>query len=272
MENLGYQLEELVPIVAELTPKYAGFEHSSITYEKAQMLMEGVLYCIHECIADNSHGFLAKELPAKEAYTLGQEIVAKKVQALQALSNRLIFNFRDYGLECLKDVITKGLPAFLTNYDSKYTPQETLLTLDYPIFQDISALSGVDAVLAYAKCLELEQQFLGKFDTEYVIEVLRTYHADYELLMENICHIVLANLVAHFMMNKPISSNKFCTEDFENAANILSGKSAQETERYVANILKQLIAHFYEGNDLLKEYLNSDIPNIATRIRLRLSR
>ena len=38
MENFGYPLEELVAIVAELTPKYVGYEHSSITFEKAQML------------------------------------------------------------------------------------------------------------------------------------------------------------------------------------------------------------------------------------------
>ena len=43
-----YPLEELVPVVAELASGYTGYEHSSITYEKAQMLMEGVLYCINE--------------------------------------------------------------------------------------------------------------------------------------------------------------------------------------------------------------------------------
>ena len=40
MENMGYQPEELIPIVAELAAAYTGYEHSSVTYETAEMLME----------------------------------------------------------------------------------------------------------------------------------------------------------------------------------------------------------------------------------------
>ena len=48
METYGYEMEELLPVVAALGEKYTGYEHSSVTYEKAQMLMEAVLYCIGE--------------------------------------------------------------------------------------------------------------------------------------------------------------------------------------------------------------------------------
>lgn len=268
MENFGYSSEELISIVAELAPKYAGYEHSSITYEKAQMLMEGVLYSIRECMESGRHGLLAKELPAKEAYALGQEIIIQKVQNLQKLASRLIFEFQDYELECLKDVVTKGFPAFLANYDCKYAPQETLLTLDYPILKDISALSGIDAVLTYAQCLALEQKFLANFGNLYVTEILSAYHTDYELLMENICHIVLTNLMGHIIVDKPLSHNGFHTKDFEHAAEILSGKSAEETEQYIENLLGLLMEHYFDNDTLLENYLRCDVPNIAARIRL----
>lgn len=45
---MEYEIEELVPIVATLAEKYTSKESSSITYEKAQQLMEAVLYCIRE--------------------------------------------------------------------------------------------------------------------------------------------------------------------------------------------------------------------------------
>ena len=45
---MEYEIEELVPIVATLAEKYTSKESSSITYEKAQQLMEAVLYCICE--------------------------------------------------------------------------------------------------------------------------------------------------------------------------------------------------------------------------------
>ncbi len=266
MENFGYSSEELVPIVAELAPKYAGYEHSSITYEKAQMLMEGVLYCIRECMESNRHGLLSNELPAKEAYKLGQELVIQKIQKLQTLSNRLMFEFHDYGSQCLKDVVIKGFPSFLANYDFKYAPQETLLTLDYPILKDISALSGIDAVLTYAECIMLEQEFLTKFDNMYVTQILSAYHTDYELLMENICQIVLANLMGHIIVDKPLSAKGFDTEDLKNIAENLSGKCTEETEYYMTNILALLTKRYYNGDERLKDYLCCAIPDIAARV------
>lgn len=46
----GYGLEEILPVVIYLTNKYTSGESSSVPYEKAEMLMEAVLYCIRECL------------------------------------------------------------------------------------------------------------------------------------------------------------------------------------------------------------------------------
>ena len=46
---MEYELEELFPVVAELARKYTSGESTSITYERANHLMEAVLYCIHQC-------------------------------------------------------------------------------------------------------------------------------------------------------------------------------------------------------------------------------
>ena len=43
---MNYEMEELVPLVGKLEEKYTGHESTSITYEKAEQLMEAVIYCI----------------------------------------------------------------------------------------------------------------------------------------------------------------------------------------------------------------------------------
>ncbi len=43
---MEYRVEELMLIVSKLAGKYAVFENTSISYEKAQMLMEAVIYCL----------------------------------------------------------------------------------------------------------------------------------------------------------------------------------------------------------------------------------
>ena len=45
---MKYEMEDLVPIVAKLAEGYTSKESTSITYERAQQLMEAVLYSIRE--------------------------------------------------------------------------------------------------------------------------------------------------------------------------------------------------------------------------------
>ncbi len=197
MEEMEYQSEELIPLVAELAEAYTGYEHSSITYEKAEMLMGAVLYCINECRGQGGGQVSAGKMPAGEAYRIGQKIVIQKVKKLHSLYNDLVLDLRDYGLECLRDTIFKGIPQFLLRYDVRYAPQETLLTLDYPVLEDLHALSGVDAVLAYVECICEEQKTLRGYEDGYILEALRAYHPEYEILVENICSIVSAYDTEH---------------------------------------------------------------------------
>ncbi len=264
-QHIDYSMEELIPIVAELTSEYSGYEHSSITYEKAQMLMEGVLYCINECANPNVHTLQTQNLSAKETYTLGRKIVEQKVKELHKIYNELIVNFEDYGSECLNDTIRKGIPMFLSRYDVKYAPQETLLTLDYPVLKDLSTLSGIDKVLAYLKCVVLEQQFLQNFDRAYILNILESHPGDYRVMIENICDIVLQSMILHFALEKTPGSNDFTKEDLETAQSIFS-KNQETLERYISQILEMMIEHYYSGNLKLLNYLKCHIPDLAVRI------
>lgn len=45
--------------------------------------------------------------------------------------------FDDYDVECLHSTVQKGIPEFFKWYDIEFCPQNTILTLDYPILQNI---------------------------------------------------------------------------------------------------------------------------------------
>lgn len=69
---MGYEIEELVPIVGKLAEKYTSKESTSITYEKAQQLMEAVLYCIHEAEAASVSSLTkGNELSTGRMYEIG---------------------------------------------------------------------------------------------------------------------------------------------------------------------------------------------------------
>ncbi|NBH14694.1 hypothetical protein D3Z36_11060 [Lachnospiraceae bacterium] len=267
IKQFDYSLEELVSVVAELASQYSGYEHSSITYETAQMLMEGVLYCINEYERHGDNALLLTTLPAKEAYRFGQSVVIEKVKNLHEIYTGLMMDFQDYGLECLKDTIVDGIPLFLLKYDVKFAPQETILTLDYPILQDYSAFSGVSRILEYVKCISLEQRFLRGFDKAYVIDVLRTYEDDYGILIENICNIVLPNLIGHMILDKPLSAAGFDKNELKRVEHILLEKSEDDMEQYMARIFRFMIEQYYDNDMELFHYLSHNICNTVTRIQ-----
>ena len=61
-------------------------------------------------------------------------------------------------------------------YDVKYNPQNTILTFDYPLLIDCNSLNREDAVYQYILGIQTEQHFLGRFDREYIVSVLKKYN------------------------------------------------------------------------------------------------
>lgn len=68
---MKYEIEELVPIVAELAKKYTGYESTSITYEKAEQLMGAVLYCIQEMELSDRNAIAPREKLSAQQAKLG---------------------------------------------------------------------------------------------------------------------------------------------------------------------------------------------------------
>ena len=81
--SLLYEMEELVPLVAKLSEKYTSKESTSVSYETARQLMEAVMYCINECVSDQTL-VSSQRLSAAKAYKYGYEALIEKVEQTQA--------------------------------------------------------------------------------------------------------------------------------------------------------------------------------------------
>ena len=223
---MDYQMEELLPIVSELAQKYAGYESTSITYEKAQSLMEAVLFCLSEYNGSATDSLVQRDISVKEQYSIGAKLLSEKVENIRKIFNEVSFQFEDFGVKCLYDTVQKGIPQFLKWYDIKFCPQNTILTLDYPLLIDCSSLTGADAVYKYIQAIQTEQIFLGKFDRNYVMLVLEKYNSEYSDMIENICSIVLTNIIGHIAIKKPFNDIDFLYEEYLQLSKIFAGKSA----------------------------------------------
>ena len=127
---MEYRMEELLPVVGKLVEKFTSKESSSVTFETAQMLMEGVIYCIEQCFPASGTALeAAKKMPAEEAYRIGYGLAVEKVYKAKAVYDGLIVDFQDYGCRNYRETVREGMPAFFLKYDAKFQPQNHILTL-----------------------------------------------------------------------------------------------------------------------------------------------
>ena len=263
---MNYEPKELLPIVAELAEKYVGCDSTSISYETAQMLMEGVIYCLEEGRLYSKMGLRDNKISVREQYNIGKKLVKDKAVKSNEIFNEMSEYFDDYGVECLYSTVQRGIPEFFKWYDVKFCPQNTILTLDYPILKNIQDLSGVDAIYEYIRAIRIEQLFLRKMERNYVITVLKCAIPKYKDMIENICEMVLLNMIGHIILKKPFQKFGFTDEDFKVLKKIFKDRNITEIEKLLEVALSEMVEQIYDGNWEMLEYFANGIENMAVRI------
>lgn len=269
---MKFEMEELVPLVAELAESYTSFDSTSITWEKAEQLMEAVLYCIHELEitknAEISPELVSDRMSAQQAYRTGLRYVEKKAKAALDLYNETLSDFVCYGNRCLYDTFVKGLPEFFKRYDARYEPQNTILTLDYPLLADLSEYTGVDRIYEYILCIRLEQRFLSRFPEKYVRDILSKYDRFYRDMIENICEIVFTEVIGHILIQKPMTQQHWKEEDCNQLRNVILDKTPEEISLLLDQEVRIFLEKYFGDCGDLYAYLSGIIRGITIRLKV----
>lgn len=228
--------------------------------------MEAVLFCLNEYHDSYAHGLARRDISIKEQYNIGAKLLREKAEDIGKIYNKISSQFEDFGVRCLYDTVQKGIPQFLQWYDIKFCPQNTILTLDYPLLIDCSSLAGADAVYKYILAIQTEQMFLGMFDRNYVMLVLEKYNPEYRDMIENICSIVLTNTIGHIAIKKSFDGVGFLHEEYEQLSKVFAGKSISDIESVVKGFIKEMVSRFYDNDMDMLEYLYCEGNNMAVRI------
>lgn len=195
--NLNYSLEDLLPIIARLAFKYTGGDSTSVTYAQAQQLMASVLYCLQTAESAAANSLLPTARQTQTAaliYAQGRALVEQQVQQALRLYQQILANFNDYENYFLHSTIIDGMPEFFKWYNPDFAAHEDILTLDYPVTQDLSAVSGVHKIYRYLQCIEQEQKFLAQMSADFVRQTLAEYNPFYRDTPDNLGEIIRRQL------------------------------------------------------------------------------
>ncbi|HJC25254.1 MAG TPA: hypothetical protein H9761_16390 [Candidatus Eisenbergiella merdavium] len=265
---MNYEMEELMPVVAGLAQRYTAGESTSITWERAEKLMEAVLYCIRELERPERELPVTMEgMSAQQAYELGRSCVEGKVKKALELYHELLADFDHYENRCLYDTAVLGLPEFFKWYDVRFEPQNTILTLDYPVWRELSEETGADKILEYIRCLLMEQRFLRLFPRSLVLEALEKADPQYRDMTDNICGAPLGVLMEHVLVGKPLTAAALEAEDAARLRELCRRKKVDE----IAGLGREAVQAFLEKNQedigRLPEYFSRAVRDIAVRLK-----
>lgn len=264
-----FEMEDLIPLVAELADKYTSKESSSIPYDIAKQLMGAIIYCINENstingeLINNSIMNTNMNQVAKVAYSNGYKLVTEKVIKAKMIYEDIIKDFYSYENVFYYDTIIEGMPAFFINYDSKFNPQNHILTLDYPIIKNTNNLCGINLIYKYLSYIRLEQMFLKNLPCDYVTRILLSYHSNYKELLINICGIVLRNILGNIIVKKNILNIGFKDRDYELIEKWVSNNTRKELEMKLSDLIQLIVIKVYGNNRLLFEYFKEEINELS---------
>lgn len=259
-----YEMEELIPIVADLTEKYTSKESTSVTYERAAHLMEAVLYCIRAC--ESEHALVAKDgLTAQQAYQIGYEKIQQKVSRAKKQYADMIPQFRSYGNENYQDTFFGGITGFFERYDPRFAPQENIITMDYPVLLPLNHLSGINAVEQYLWCIRMEQTFLNEFDERYVMESLKSFQKGYQKEFYNLCSIFLRHILGKMMVLLLTPENE--TEAYTVLETYLKEHTPEQIRELAGQTLHTLIQQHWAEKEDIEKYLALDLDNFVTDLK-----
>ena len=269
---MRYEMEELIPVTGKLVEQYTGGESTSVTYEKAEQLMEAVLYCIHEMEQANLHCLSTKEkIPADLAYETGLQYVEEKVKNALDLYNQMLPEFVSYENECIYDTFVKGIPEFFRRYDSRFEPQNTILTLDYPVMKELSGYQGIDKIYEFLRCICAEQRFLNALPGDYVRDVLLKYNRDYHVMIDNLCEIVYAAVLCRILAGKNLSDRALTRDDYDKINQYFKNTERAIVTAYLGAVTKELVKKYYDNDRFLMDYLMRAVKEIAIRLPLYMA-
>lgn len=253
---MDYDIQELAPILAELTAEYNSKTGTTADRDKTKQLMGAVEFCINEVVKNTEATEVACEnLSAAQSYACGLKIVKDKIKDAEESYKDVLLSFNSYGNIFYESTIKKEVVFFFQHYDAVFNPQLTM-NMGYPLLVNLSLLKGIDKVEAFLHYIKMEQVFLKSLPQDFVKKTIEDYRTLNPNTNQNLCGIILDAMVRHALVGKPL--NQFEITEAENRRIKLMVKQDGAKKLYSnAIIAVELFAKMaFEDSDEFMDYIS----------------
>lgn len=249
---------DLLEILAEQTDKWCRGESSSIPSEKAQEIMNSIVFVIGMNLKSYETPGQAVELlkaeSLKQIFEGGLKLVKRKMLICRHIQSRIMHNIFDTSNVYYQSTIKDGINGFYKLYRPQFGAHEIHITADYPVYMGRPQLNGIEFIEQYLRCIEVENEFCKYFAPKDVHHLLCGLTQDYRSVPMNIFEYVLLCALGLVLLNRNPHRLDLSRKDVESLYFLFSNKSDEEIKIYLE---KSVI--ILEQHDLLSQAIRQYI-------------
>ncbi len=268
-DNRKIQIE-LLALLAEQTDKWTKGESSSIRVEKAQDILESILFVIgvylKTCSRPEEAVNLLKIKAMKELFTQGLVCVRRKLTACKLLQQHIKKHLLKTPNVYYRSTIVDGINGFFKLYRIQFSAHEIHITADYPTYMGRPQLNGIEFIEQYLKEIESENTFCTHFAANAIHHLLYGLSLDYRSIPMNLYEPVLASSLGLILVNRSPKGLDLTKQEVDRLHEYFQDCSQEEIQGRLQQALVEL-KEVLQLSEKLIVYIGISIQKLSTTIK-----
>lgn len=157
--------EEVWALLRRRVALCTGLDHSSVTAEKAQRLLDSLLYtlALGDAVLSETPALAAGSVPLEEVFRLGRRRIDSQRKVSKTLWRRVGDTLLPTDQLCYRETLLDGMAAFFRRYEPEFSAPDHIITCDYPLAVPPEGLEGVTLIQTYLERALWENRFCAHF-------------------------------------------------------------------------------------------------------------
>lgn len=268
IERMQY---ECLSLLAYKTERYNSGDSSSIRVEKAQDIMTSILFTIGVALKtypnpDDAVAAL-QQSPINEIYGKGRKRIDTLIAMTKAIHTKLLHQLVDTRNHFYGDTLVGGILGFFKLYYPDYAAQEIHITADYPLYNPMPKLMGIEFIKAYVEAAYSENQFCSYFAAEDIHHLLSGYSEDYDGILMNIYEQILTVAIGCIIAGAECSRLDITEAGAQFLCQMFAAQPKSEILTLITKAADELNQR-YQFSQELTRYVKNSLPLIASNIEV----
>lgn len=247
-------------------------ESSSVRSEIAENIMQSNLFTISLYLKslpspDEAVGVINTE-NLFDIYKNGIKKIEVKMNTAKYLQDKVIKTMIKTENYIYNSTVTRGIAGFFKIYDKDFDASEIHMTADYPLYNPVKNLVGIEFMEKYIESLYYENVFCNYFPSEEIHHLLLGYDEEYKDFVFNIMREVLTCAVGCVLTETPIADLQLTPVKIQQIDTLFRNKTKENIADIILDASSKILDEMNIAKPAIRAYIQYGLADVISVIFL----